>query len=232
MIRVAMARLGEKDSHAQEAVRAQRMPRERRKQLLIEQALAHFAAKGFHATSMQDIATAAGVTKPVIYQHFSSKRSLYLDLLGMTGEELCDRIRTATANSESVHQQVIAGFDSFFRFAYENRPGYELLFASGPRRDQEFQGALSEIEDEVADLVTSRIEADISESHRRFIALGVIALAEGTLRRWLHELDLSGAPAAAYEETSGPMWSRRIAALAWAGLRGIQADELDQNAKQ
>ncbi|MDA8385367.1 MAG: TetR/AcrR family transcriptional regulator [Actinomycetota bacterium] len=227
MIRVAMARLGADEQPDEAAGHAQRMPKERRRQLLIDQARVHFAAKGFHATSMQDIAAAAGVTKPVIYQHFSSKRSLYLDLLGITGEEMCGRIRTATANSQSVHQQVIAGFDSFFRFAYENRSGYELLFASGPRRDPEFQGALSEIEDELADLVTSTIEVPISETHRRFIALGVIALAEGTLRRWLRELDLSGAVPTDYEATSGPMWSRRIAELAWAGLRGIQADELD-----
>ena len=46
---------------------------ERRDQLLVV-ALDVFASQGFHATSMNDIAAAAGVTKPVLYQHFSSKR--------------------------------------------------------------------------------------------------------------------------------------------------------------
>ncbi len=207
--------------------RPSRMPREQRKALLIKYALAHFASKGFHSTSMQDIALSAGITKPVIYQHFSSKRALYLELLGQVGTDLCSRIREATEHCDTVHKRVTAGFESYFQFALENRPGYELLFVTGPRRDPEFQDAIVNIENEVADLVTSKIEADISESHRRFLALGVIALAEGTVRRWIKEVDFAGKSAAPFAETSGPMWSRRVAELAWAGLRGIQRDDTE-----
>ncbi len=207
------------------ADRTSRMPGEQRKALLVKYALAHFSTKGFHATSMQDIAASAGITKPVIYQHFRSKRSLYLELLGQVGNDLCLRIREATEHCDTVHLRVIAGFESYFRFALENRAGYELLFVSGPRRDPEFQGAIVRIENEIADLVTSKIEADITESHRRFLALGVIALAEGTVRRWLNEVDSAGQYGMPFPQTSGPMWSQRVAELAWAGLRGIQRDD-------
>ena len=60
---------------------ASRLPAARRRRQLLDVALELFAARGYHTTSMNDIAEAAGVTKPVLYQHFRSKRELYLELL-------------------------------------------------------------------------------------------------------------------------------------------------------
>ena len=56
----------------------QRMPREQRREQLIGVATAMFADSGYHTTSMDDVAEAAGVSKPVLYQHFTSKKDLYL----------------------------------------------------------------------------------------------------------------------------------------------------------
>ena len=58
-----------------------RLPAHERRRQLLDVALDVFAADGFHSTSMNDVAEAAGVTKPVLYQHFASKRQLYLELL-------------------------------------------------------------------------------------------------------------------------------------------------------
>ena len=60
-----------------------RLPAEQRRTQLLEVAIEIFAERGFHATSMDDIAEAAGVTKPVLYQHFRSKRDLYREVLTM-----------------------------------------------------------------------------------------------------------------------------------------------------
>jgi AcrR family transcriptional regulator len=60
---------------------AVRLPAPERRRQLLDVALEAFSARGFHPTSMHEIAEAAGVTKPVLYQHFSSKRELYLELL-------------------------------------------------------------------------------------------------------------------------------------------------------
>ena len=59
-----------------------------RRQQLLDVALATFARNGYHETSMNDIADAAGVTKPVLYQHFESKRELYQALLDDVGERM------------------------------------------------------------------------------------------------------------------------------------------------
>jgi AcrR family transcriptional regulator len=62
-------------------VSARRLTAGQRRRQLVAVALELFARRGYRATTMDDIAEAAGVTKPLVYQHFSSKRALYLELV-------------------------------------------------------------------------------------------------------------------------------------------------------
>jgi AcrR family transcriptional regulator len=64
-----------------EPVRPPRLPKAERRAQLLEAALEVFSADGYHAAGMDHIAERAGVTKPVLYQHFPSKLDLYLALL-------------------------------------------------------------------------------------------------------------------------------------------------------
>ena len=70
-------------------------PEERRRQLL-DVACVEFADRGFHATAMDDLALAAGVTKPVFYQHFTSKRALFVSVLEDVGGRPVLRIMRPT----------------------------------------------------------------------------------------------------------------------------------------
>ena len=70
-----------------------RLPASARREQLLAVGLEVFARQGFHGTSMNDVAEAAGVTKPVLYQHFASKRELYLALLDDVGRQLLRRHR-------------------------------------------------------------------------------------------------------------------------------------------
>lgn len=204
-----------------------RLPAAQRRLIIIENATICFAKNSFYATSMEEIAAAAGVTKPVIYQHFTSKRHLYSSLLTEIGNGLSEAIRIATEDSISPHQRVEKGFEAYYRFACEYRAGYEVLFGAGPRRDKEFREMVNIIEEEIANLVMSKIDADIDDNHRKFLALGIISLAEGTVRKWLETLDPKihkpFAPIP-YDETDARLWSKRVTELAWAGLRGIERD--------
>ncbi len=95
--------------------RPSRLPAARRRRQLLDAALATFSAGGFHGTSMDDVAMAAGVTKPVLYQHFGSKRALYLELLDDVGGQLMDVIAKAAAEADGPRQQVQAGFGAWWR---------------------------------------------------------------------------------------------------------------------
>ncbi|WP_258933628.1 TetR/AcrR family transcriptional regulator [Nesterenkonia pannonica] len=72
-----------------------RLPRAQRRLQLLECAQQLFVAKGFHAASMDDIAEAAAVSKPVLYQHFPGKHELFLDLLDTHLQELTGELTAA-----------------------------------------------------------------------------------------------------------------------------------------
>src|SRR6266571_4295355 len=107
-----------------------RLPAPRRRRQLLDVALRVFAERGYHATSMNDLAETAGVTKPVLYQHFRSKRALYLELLDDVGARLRDAITKATATATGPRQQVEAGFAAYFRFVAVHENAFRLLFGS------------------------------------------------------------------------------------------------------
>ena len=194
-----------------------RLPASERRRQLLDVALDVFANDGFHATSMNDVAEAAGVTKPVLYQHFTSKRQLYLELLEDVGARLSDLIAEATAHAGGPHEQVENGFAAYFRFVSEHRSAYQLLFGGGSRRDVEFADAVRRVEEHVAASVATLIDADIDPDHRRTLAYGLVGLAEGTSRHWVAEgLDFDP-----------DLLARQVAEMAWAGLRGVHRIERD-----
>jgi AcrR family transcriptional regulator len=160
---------------------------------------------------MDEVAEAAGVTKPVLYQHFDSKRRLYLELLEDVGQQLQDAIAAATQAAATPRQQVENGFAAYFRFVDRQRSAFQLLFGGGGRRDEEFADAVRRVENTLAEGIALLIEADIDSEHRMLLAQGIVGLAEGTARHWLaQDLDLDPEVVAS-----------RIADLAWAGLRAV-----------
>lgn len=191
---------------------APRLPAARRRRQLLAVAVVRFAAKGYHATSMEEIADAAGVTKPVLYQHFGSKRHLYLELLDDMGRDLLEAIGKATATAAGPRLQVEAGMEAYVRFMVERPQAFPLLFGSGARRDPEFADAVRTVERTIADAVASLIEAEVDDAHRRVLAAGVVGMAEGVLRHWI--ADASEVPPDAL--------ARQMADLVWAGLRGVR----------
>src|SRR5690606_10853397 len=93
------SRLGAAGDHGDSHV-SPRPPAPRRRRQLLRPALRVFAERGYHSASMNDIAVEAGVTKPVLYQHFPSKRELFAELLDDVGRELQESITKAVAAAE------------------------------------------------------------------------------------------------------------------------------------
>jgi len=182
-----------------------------RREQLIDVAVSVFARNGYHTTSMNDVAEAAGVTKPVVYQHFASKRDLYLALLDEVGLRLLTRIAKATTEAADGRAQTLAGFRSYFHWVAEDHDAFLLLFGSGSRRDEEFASAVRRVTDEVANAIAPLIAADIDEEHRQTLAHAVVGMAEGASRR-LVDFGVAFDPDELAEQ---------VGALAWAGLRGI-----------
>ncbi|HSS08829.1 MAG TPA: TetR/AcrR family transcriptional regulator [Acidimicrobiales bacterium] len=195
---------------------ATRLPAPRRRRQLLDVAIDVFADRGFHGTSMEDVADAAGVTKPVLYQHFSSKRELYRELLDHVGSRLVEAVTTAVGAASGPRAQVEAGFGAYFRFVARQTSAFRLLFGGGARRDEEFADAVRRVEDTMANAVAALIETDIDPDHRQLLGYGIVGLAEVTSRHWV----ATSEPSVQEADRLG----RRISELAWAGLRGVHRD--------
>lgn len=199
----------------QAAGRSPRLPAAARRSQLLETALVVFADRGYDTVSMEEVAEAAGVTKPVLYQHFGSKRALYLELLEDVGSRLAEAIAKATAQAATPHQRVEAGFRAYFGFVQDHEAAFRLLFGGSTRRDREMRRQVAVVEAGIAGAVAALIEADVSEDHRRLLAYGVVGLAEATCRHWL---------ASPSRQPPPEVLARRVAELAWAGLRAVHRD--------
>jgi AcrR family transcriptional regulator len=190
-----------------------RLPAPRRRSQLLEVAREIFAARGFHATSMDEVAEAAGVTKPVLYQHFPSKRALYRELLEDVGRRLLAELTTATATATTGHQLVEAGFTAYFGFVIDNQAAFRLLFGASVRNDAEFAEVAEEVLESLAEAVTEMIALDVPTEQRRVLAHAVVGMAEAVGRRALFDVRA---------EFDAELLADWTSELAWYGLRGIR----------
>lgn len=183
-----------------------------RREQILTVALGVFADAGFHGASMNELAEAVGVTKPVLYQHFDSKRDLYQALIDDVGSRLLANIAKAAAEATDGKSQTELGFQAYFRWVADDHDGFRFLFGSGTRRDDEFNNAVQRITAEAADAVAPLIAIDIDDEHRRTLAHAIVGLAEGASRRLV---DLG-------DDFDADEIARDVSDLAWAGLRAVQ----------
>ena len=188
-----------------------RLPAQARREQILDVAVQVFARNGFHSTSMNDVADAAGVTKPVLYQHFDSKQDLYMALLEEVGNRMITSITKAAADVTSGREQTEVGFRSYFHWVAEDHDAFLLLFGSRASRDEESTLAIRKITAEAALAVAPLIAADIEAEHRRTLAHGLVGLAEGVSRYLIERGD-----------TFDPdLLAQQVADMAWAGLRAV-----------
>jgi AcrR family transcriptional regulator len=189
-----------------------RMKSEDRRRQLLNVACDVFADRGFSATIMDDVAYAAGVTKPVLYQHFDSKRALFIAVLEDCGERLISSILNATKEGETLREQMVKGFTAYFSFVRNDDAGFRLLFGASARNDTDFAEVTNRVLEHFADAVTSLIIEDIPQEERRLIAHALIGMAESAARYTY----LCGEQTISDEDLH--TW---VSDLAWKGMRGI-----------
>jgi AcrR family transcriptional regulator len=98
-----------------------------RREGILDAALEEFAMNGYHETSLEGVATRAGISKALIYEHFSSKRELHEALLSRYDREVLDRVIAAIASPNPVEQRLYATADAFLSFVEENREPWRLI---------------------------------------------------------------------------------------------------------
>lgn len=108
-----------------------RVPRELRFAQLQEVALRLFAERGYDGTSIEDIRRAAGVSRPLFYDHFASKEEAYVACLRQAREELDAAIDEGVDADDPAGLQLVRGAEGYFAFAEHHPLSWRLLFGDG-----------------------------------------------------------------------------------------------------
>ncbi len=104
-----------------------RLPVAERRALILEAAGRLFGEGGYEGTRLDEIAAAAGVTKPIVYRHFESKRALYLALLERHRDDLSSFIAVMPAEG-TVEQRLRAVLDAWLDYVESHAYAWRLLF--------------------------------------------------------------------------------------------------------
>lgn len=192
--------------------RGARMPRRERRAQLLESALEVFVAQGYHAAAMDDIAERAGVSKPVLYQHFPGKLELYLALLDRSCDQIIDNCRAALESTEDNKLRVGATMDVFYEYVAHDTGAFRLVFESDLTNEPAVREQVDRVTTECAALIAGVIQQDtgFSDEASRLLAVSLVGMAQVSARFWLTEAGgLTRDEAAAL-----------VAGLAWRGIGG------------
>ncbi|WP_055695915.1 TetR/AcrR family transcriptional regulator, partial [Streptomyces prasinopilosus] len=168
--------------------RGTRLPRRARRNQLLGAAQEVFVAQGYHAAAMDDIAERAGVSKPVLYQHFPGKLDLYLALLDQHCEALIQSVRHALASTHDNKQRVRATMDAYFAYVEDDGGAFRLVFESDLTNEPAVRERVDRVTNDCAEAICDVIAEDtgLSRQESMLLASGLGGLAQVVARSWLH----------------------------------------------
>ena len=189
-----------------------RLPRPARRRQLLGAAQEIFVAQGYHAAAMDDIADRAGVSKPVLYQHFPGKLELYLALLDESAEELVAIVREALSSTTDNKQRVPATFRAFFDYVGTSGEAFRLVFESDLSNEPAVRARLERAMRECAEMVSQfiREDAGVGDAEAHLLGMALVGMAQVSSRYWLSTDRAIGKDAA----------EDLLSRLAWRGISG------------
>ena len=189
------------------------MPRTARRAQLLESALDVFVAQGYHAAAMDDIAERAGVSKPVLYQHFPGKLDLYLALLDNACDQVIDGVRVALASTDNNKERVAATTEAFYTYVDNAGGAFRLVFESDLTSEPEVRARVDRVNRECAEAVAEVIADDTGfpAEASYLLAVALVGMSQVSARFWLdNESTITRNQA-----------TELISSLAWRGIRGF-----------
>lgn len=169
------------------------MPRHLREQQLLDVALKLFISNGYQGTSMEDIASAAGVTRPIVYNHFGSKDGIYIACLKEARTSMNQHIVNGVDHATATDVDGLrGGIDGYFRFVEENREAWHLLFGGGVAiagsAAEEAARLRFQTVERISDLFKQR--ADICPERVEAFAHAVSGAGEQMAKWWIRRPDI------------------------------------------
>jgi AcrR family transcriptional regulator len=156
---------------------------------MLDAAGSAFAAGGFAATSMDEIAAAAGISKPMLYSYFGSKQGLYVAYLERSGAALLESMRPQPDTGGTPEEQLRAGIDAFFDYVDAHRPGWAVLYREAASRGGPLGAEIAALRDRIARGVSRIFENEA-------FAQAYVGAGESLANWWLEHPDVPKAEVA------------------------------------
>ena len=190
-----------------------RLPRTARRAQLLQAAREVFVSVGYHAAGMDDIAERAGVSKPVLYQHFPGKYELYLALLDAAATEIVAAVREALGSTTDNKARVNASTEAYFRYVDDSAAAFRLVFESDLVNDPAVRERTESVNRRCAEAASEIIshDAGLSADEAMLLAIALAGMQQTAARWWLAQ------------DRSVPLDDavRLTSSLAWRGIRGF-----------
>jgi AcrR family transcriptional regulator len=171
-----------------------------------------FVAQGYHAAAMDDIAERAGVSKPVLYQHFPGKLDLYLALLDQSCDQIISSCAAALESTEDNKLRVQATMHAFYAYMASEEGAFRLVFESDLTNEPAVRARVDRVTTECAALIAGVISEDTGfpPEQSQLLAVSLVGMGQVSARFWLHANGTIDQDQAA----------RLVAGLAWRGIGG------------
>ncbi len=195
--------------------RTSRLPRKARRAQLLAVALDVFVEQGYHSASMDEISERAGVSKPVLYQHFPGKLELYLALLDTSCDQIIDNCRQALASTNDNKLRVGATVEVFFAYVASETGAFRLVFESDLTNEPAVRALVDRVTIDCAEMIADVIHDDtgLPDEASRLLAVSLVGMAQVSARFWLSGAGASG-------DITQNDAAALVAGLAWRGIRG------------
>jgi AcrR family transcriptional regulator len=180
-----------------------RLSRDDRMEQTLEAAHSLFAERGYAAVTMDEIAAAIGVTKPLLYNYFGNKERLYIACIERSGDALIATVADAVEQTANPGDALGAGVRAFFSFLDTDRSAWAVLFDETLPHGGEVFDRVASYRGQIVDLVSASLLAQLPERSRKGAKVEVEALStallgasEALARWWLRTEAISAEDAA------------------------------------
>lgn len=166
------------------------MPAAERREQILTVARRLFGEQGYEELSIDEVAAAVGVSKPIIYRHFDGKRDLYHAVLEQHLAELIRRLWVAMSSAPDPRARLRAGLEAYFAFADEREDGFRMLVEASALNDPTMRAKLGGLWDTLAEGVARTVgdllrAAGLDVAGAPIYARALIGMAQSVADWWL-----------------------------------------------
>ncbi len=198
-----------------EGDRRARMTGAQRREQLLDVGRKVFATRGFEATTVEEIAARAGVSKPVVYEHFGGKEGLYAVVVDREMRTLLDGVTAQLASGGTARSLVEHAALALLDYVESSSDGFRILVRDSPpgQSTGSFSSVISDIASQVEHILAAQFKIrKLDPKSAPVYAQMLVGMVALTGQWWLDQRRFKKAEVAAH-----------LVNLAWNGLHGLEA---------